>query len=334
MAVTPLDSIPALTKHVPALKSLGFRSVESFLSAARAANPEMSAFLGEDVNGLINQLPETFRSRNLAFALPPRFAMGVDLARIPRPQKAFRFSIGAPGVAPQPQVNWITQMPPVRDQGQRGTCVAFAALAIVEHYQETQNAYQDMSEQFLYWNCKQNDGKPQGYGTFLANATPLLERDGCCLEPTWPYNPTIVPGNEGQDPPPSGAQAQALQYKVTPYHQLAPTSVQALKNELARQRCVAFDIPVFNSWYQSSEVARTGELTMPIPNELPVGGHAMCLVGYEDDPTDDQLGGGKFILRNSWGTTAWAYQSAFQPGYGTIPYAYLASYGQEAYSIY
>jgi hypothetical protein len=44
MAVTPLDSMPALARHVPALKSPGYRSVESFLSAARVANPEMSAF--------------------------------------------------------------------------------------------------------------------------------------------------------------------------------------------------------------------------------------------------------------------------------------------------
>jgi C1A family cysteine protease len=334
MAVTSLDGIPALAKHLPALKSLGYRSVESFLSAARAANPEMSAFLGEDVNGLIAQLPEGFRSRSFAFALPPRFAMGVDLASIPRPLKAFRFSMAAPGAPPPPQVNWIAQMPPVRDQGQRGACVAFAALAIVEQYQGIQNAYQAMSEQFLYWNCKQNDGKPQGYGTYLAIAMPLLQRDGCCLETTWPYNPAVVPGNEGQDPPPAGAQADALNYKVTPYHQLAPTSVQNIKSELARQRCVAFDIPVFNSWYQSTEVARTGELTMPIPNEQPVGGHAMCIVGYQDTPADDPLGGGKFIIRNSWGTTAWANQSAYQPGYGTIPYAYIASYGQEAYSIY
>lgn len=60
----------------------------------------------------------------------------------------------------------------------------------------------------------------------------------------------------------------------------------------------------------------------------------MCLVGYEDLAQEEELGGGKFILRNSWGTTTWAYQSAYSPGYGTIPYAYIARYGQEAYSIH
>jgi C1A family cysteine protease len=332
MAKTRFEDVSVMSKHHHALKALGFRSVEAFISAARVANREMSSYLGEDVNTILRQLPDNLRAQALAFSLPPRFAMGVAIEHIPRPRHAFRVSLLPPGVQAVPQVNLISQMPPIRDQGRRGTCVAHAALAVVEHYAGTQNSYQDMSEQFLYWNCKQNDGHPNDEGTYLAMAMPLLERDGCCLESIWPYNPNPVAGNQSQDPPPSGAQAEALQYKVTPNHQLPPTSVQDLKNELARQRCVAFDVPVFNSWYQSSEVTRTGEITVPIPGEQPVDGHAMCLVGYEDLPGEDALGDGQFILRNSWGT-AWAYESAFQPGYGTIPYVYIARYGQEAYSI-
>lgn len=331
MATTRLEDVQILGKHHRKLKALGYTSVEQFLAASRVANREMSAYLGEDVNSVVDRLPATLRT-TMAASLPRRFALGASLERIPRPKLAFRFNVPAAGVVVPPNVNLIAEMPPVRDQGQRGTCVAHAALAIVEQYQGTQNSYQDMSEQFLYWDCKQNDGQPEAEGTFLAIALPLLERDGCCRETTWPYVPNPIPGNESQDPPPAGAQAEALNYRVSPNHQLAPTAAQDLKNELARDRCVAFDIPVFNSWYQSSEVARTGELTVPIPGESPVGGHAMCLVGYVDLPGEDDLGGGKFLLRNSWGTS-WAYESAYQPGYGTIPYAYIARFGQEAYSI-
>nr|HMS44085.1 C1 family peptidase [Pyrinomonadaceae bacterium] len=159
-----------------------------------------------------------------------------------------------------------------------------------------------------------------------------LQRDGCCLEEVWQYNPQPIAGNEGQDPPPGNAQIQALGFRVQNYKQLSPTSVPDIKNELTKGRCVAFSVPVFNSWLGSSWVSYTGNITMPIPNEIRAGGHAMCLVGYMDLPNPG-LGGGRFILRNSWGEN-WGINNQFGvPGYGTIPYAYIAKFGSEAYSI-
>jgi C1A family cysteine protease len=229
-------------------------------------------------------------------------------------------------------VNLIPQMPTVRNQESRGTCVAHAALASYEHYLYVQGAYQDLSEQFLYWNCKRNDGIPNLEGTWLAIAIPLLQREGCCLETTWSYIPLPVPGNEGQGPPPGGAQLEALTFRVPGYKQLSPTFVDDIKNELAAGRCVPFSVPVFNSWLRSQWVAYSGDITMPVPNEVRVGGHAMCFVGYVDRPNPG-LGGGRFILRNSWGTTNWGINSSYGAGYGTIPYAYIARMGAEAYSI-
>ena len=227
----------------------------------------------------------------------------------------------------------IAQMPPVRDQGDRGTCVAHACLAVLEHYFGLQNKYQDMSEQFLYWNCKQTDGEPNAYGTWIGVAMPLLQRDGCCLESTWPYNPKVIAGNEGQGPPPAGAVAEALLFRVTTIHQIGATSIIDIKSELAHNCCVAFSVPVYNSWYLNDEVQRTGEIVNPIPNEGEVGGHAMCFVGYEDIPEEPDLGGGKFYLRNSW-NSYWATESVLgSAGYGTIPYSYIARFGEEAYSI-
>jgi len=54
----------------------------------------------------------------------------------------------------------------------------------------------------------------------------------------------------------------------------------------------------------------------------------MCMVGYEDGP--DVPGGGFFLVRNSWGTT-WGRDSAIEPGYARIPYAYIEQYGSAAY---
>lgn len=327
---TPLESVAQLKQHNRALQALGYRTLETFLGASRVAAKDLSKYLGTDVNKLIETLPGQLRESLKYAALPPRFPLGAHLEGIPPvPPRAYAFSLSG---APTNKVNWIPEMPPIRNQGSRGTCVAHASLAVVEHYATVESRYLDMSEQFLYWDCKQNDAIPTVDGTWVDIAMKVLERDGCCTEAKWPYQPMPVPGNVSQNPPPSGAQAEALGYRVTPYHQMAPTSIADIKNELARRRCVAFSIPVFNSWYQNSEVTRTGDIVVPIPDEQNVGGHAMCLVGFEDFPAEGDIGGGRFLLRNSWGA-AWGTESVNGPGYGTIPYAYLARHGMEAYSI-
>jgi C1A family cysteine protease len=60
----------------------------------------------------------------------------------------------------------------------------------------------------------------------------------------------------------------------------------------------------------SDEVARTGVVPMPQPNETVQGGHCVAAVGYDDSKQC-------FIARNSWGT-GWG-----QNGYFLMPYAYL-----------
>jgi C1A family cysteine protease len=106
--------------------------------------------------------------------------------------------------------------------------------------------------------------------------------------------------------------------------------VNAIKSYLSVRRPTGISIPVFNSWYSSPETKRSGRITMPLTGDAQVGGHAICLVGYQDSPSAP--GGGYFILRNSWGA-AWAYQSPYGQGYGTIPYQYIANYNWEAYTL-
>jgi C1A family cysteine protease len=100
---------------------------------------------------------------------------------------------------------------------------------------------------------------------------------------------------------------------------------------LASGRCVAFSIPVFNSWYNHNPtVESTGDITNPLPGEGVVGGHAMAMIGYQDSP-DPGLGGGRFLIRNSWPN--WGTTSAHGVGYGTIPYSYIDRFGREAYAL-
>ena len=114
-----------------------------------------------------------------------------------------------------------------------------------------------------------------------------------------------------------------LTFRLANFQNLAPTSVADIKATLADARCVAFSIPVFNSWYASPQIAYTGDITLPIPGEVRTGGHAMCFVGYVDSADEEPIGGRRFIVRNSWDTT-WGIACPYGPGYGTIPYRAFA----------
>jgi C1A family cysteine protease len=225
----------------------------------------------------------------------------------------------------------ITDAIPIRNQEKRGTCVAHAVVAALEYYLFKHGAYQDMSEQFLYWNCKANDGIPNTSGTWIRIAAPLVQRDGVCPEDTWPYNPLPIPGNEGQGPCPPAAQRQALPFRM-PATALPATSVSDYKAALASGHWIPFSIPVYNSWYLNTIVRATGDIANPLPGEVRAGGHAMCIVGCLDLPNRPDLGGGRFILRNSWGES-WGQTCPYGAGYGTIPYIYIQRFGVEAYTL-
>ncbi|WP_141213294.1 C1 family peptidase [Janthinobacterium sp. PC23-8] len=334
-----IQHVQQLAAYDEALKALGYGGedgLEEVIGTAQVAGPELATYLGVTIDQLSAAINSaSIHAASLSMSTAETIATAVyclgyaiDDATLPVAAPALSSTF----TAPPSTVNLIPGMPPVRHQGMRGTCVAHAALAAYEHKLFLTGAAQDMSEQFLYWNCKRSDGIPNTEGTWLAIAMPLLKRDGVCSESSWPYVPTPVLGNEGQGPALPGSQLAALAFRIPGFKQLSPTYVPDLKGELAANRCVAFSIPVFNSWLRNPWVANKGDIPMPIPTEIRVGGHAMCLVGYIDMPNQPELGGGRFILRNSWGAT-WGINSPYGSGYGTIPYAYLAKLGAEAYSL-
>ena len=137
-----LADIPVLEPYLPRLKTLGYSTYEQLVSAAIAAGPELARYLGiQTLNSLFDQIdspPQAIAEevRERLDALP--CALGVALDQVP-------YLVDAPAlaeqVAPIHEVNLIPQLPPVRNQGVRGTCVAHAALAAYEHVLKTTGAY-------------------------------------------------------------------------------------------------------------------------------------------------------------------------------------------------
>lgn len=234
-----------------------------------------------------------------------------------------------PSYAPlPPKVDLRGGFGPVRNQGQRGTCVAHAGAALREYLLGQQPPALEFSEQFHYWDCKQHDLIPNLPGTYLRTAMARLRENGICLEEAWPYNPNPIPNNEGQGPAPQAALDGAAPYRIVSSTRLVPTDVAGLCLALSRGKPVAFAVPVYDYWF-AEPVRSSGDVRLPLPGEPLAGGHAMCMVGYELDETTP--GGGCFLVRNSWGED-WAPESVVAPGYARIPLAYIAQLASAAFT--
>jgi hypothetical protein len=226
-------------------------------------------------------------------------------------------------------VNLVDRMLPVQNQGERGTCVAFATVALREFLLSDR---EKCSEQFLYWACKQLDGY-EGAGTYVHTGMTACNRYGVCRESTWPYNGKQT-DSEGQGPPPDGAIEEAKEYRLLSSRPVEPGLVIHFKHVLAGEggrggMPVCFAVLTFNSWFMSPETHRTGKITMPLPGEPSAGGHAWCAVGYVDN--EHVPGGGYFIVRNSWGSE-WASDSPEVAGHAMVPYEYIERYALEAFT--
>lgn len=325
-----------------ALASLGVEDAEQLIAlhAIPEVREELQSALGiesSELDALVQQVQRDIppdRVALLASPSPAEFGLGV----LP-PTESMLVSAEASAqeaaaaaalpVALPASVNlipWFGSVIPIRNQGPRGTCVSFTLTALNEYIRRRRGLVRDLSEQHLYYEIKLIDGAPAACGTWQVKAVTALLNRGQCREVIWPYNPNLPCNNHGARP--AAARPDGLNYRLQTLA-VPARNVLAYKTNMGRQRPVTLSFPVYRSWYQSAATRLSGRITMRVGNEPVIGGHAVCLVGYQDTPTSP--GGGYFIVRNSWGLT-WATSSPYGRGYGTIPYAYIANDAYEAFT--
>lgn len=196
--------------------------------------------------------------------------------------------------------NYVTS---VKDQGNCGSCWAFASAAALESATLIANSAQsnlDLSEQVLI-SC---GSAGSCNGGSVDSAADFLISSGSPVESCYSY--IGANGNCSQscsNRSTSSYKISAWQY-VTNIHQATP-SIDQLKNGLNTYGPLVVIMNVFNDFY-----SYTSGIYSHVAGGTSLGGHAVLLVGYNDI---DQY----FIAKNSWGL-GWGEVGYFKIAYSEI----------------
>jgi C1A family cysteine protease len=203
------------------------------------------------------------------------------------------------------KVDLTPNCPPVYDQGQLGSCTANAIAGAIEFDRMKEHkAVWVPSRLFIYYNERVIEHTVNSdSGAQIRDGIKSVGKQGDAPETEWPYD--IAKFTEK---PPAKVYTDARKYRVVQYQRVL-RNLNQMKGCLASGYPFVLGFTVYES-FESPEVASTGVVNVPGPNEQEIGGHAVVAVGYDDSQQ-------RFIVRNSWGST-WG-----KAGYFTMPYTYL-----------
>jgi C1A family cysteine protease len=204
------------------------------------------------------------------------------------------------------KVDLRSEQPPIYDQGSMGSCTAQSICGIVE-YDMMKQKKDDVftpSRLYLYYNERYLLGQTgYDYGATIRSGMKALNSWGYCNEGLWPYRRDLLLRR-----PSSSCYVAGRQTRITEYARVNQ-GLLAMQAQLAEGNPITFGFSVYSS-FQTREVASTGIVPMPRRGEYLLGGHAVTIVGYDNESS-------RFLIRNSWGV-GWG-----QKGYCTMPYDFI-----------
>lgn len=204
-------------------------------------------------------------------------------------------------------------MPDIFNQGEIGSCTANSiAYALAFDTLNKNNVIGKIAEPpysrlFIYYNEREMEGTVSlDAGARIRDGIKSVASLGACTEKGWCYDVTKF-----TEKPPVEAYTEAVNYKALKYERLDNRNKRSLIDCLSSGHPFVFGFSVYEQ-FESPEAAETGTIQLPKAGEAPLGGHAVCCVGY-DLATD------RFTVVNSWGAE-WGQQGHF-----TIPAIYLTN---------
>lgn len=211
-----------------------------------------------------------------------------------------------PEVLSLPSFVKLGNLPPIKDQGDLGSCTAHGITSCVEYLElKDKHPLTLLSRLFLYYNERRLEGTVNSdTGANIRDGIKALKKWGDCSEKICQYDTKQF----AHKPHPICYQ-QAIKHDLVKYS--AINNLNGMKSCLAAGFPFVLGFSVYDS-FESDEVAASGIVPMPSPDESCLGGHCVYCCGYTD-------AGEMFTCANSWGTS-WGQQGFFQ-----IPYNYLAN---------
>ncbi len=191
-----------------------------------------------------------------------------------------------PGQLPT-KVSLRSKMPSVYDQGQLGSCTANALAAAFGFLHA---GYLGSRLQLYYGERLLEGDVGQDNGAQIRDGVKVLNKTGLGPESVWPYDISKF-----AQAPPAAELAAAGTETVTSYSRL--TSASDFRSCLAAGFPFVIGFTVYEA-FEGSQVAEHGVVPMPKPREKSLGGHAVCVIGYDLTRSD----GPHYEVRNSWGS--------------------------------
>lgn len=207
-----------------------------------------------------------------------------------------------------PVVDLVPKCPPVYNQGDLGSCTANAIAFAYEFDEINQEKIDEVfipSRLFIYYNEREMEGNVStDSGASLRNGIKSINKIGVCPSALWPYDIENFSEKPTQNCYEDAKCHRAVHYVAVPQR------LDQIRSCLqVWERPIVFGFMVYES-FESEEVAKSGVMSMPKPEEKILGGHAVAIVGYDDYRE-------MVKVRNSWGEN-WG-----DKGHFWMPYKFL-----------
>lgn len=192
---------------------------------------------------------------------------------------------------------------PVRDQGARPTCLAFAAS---DTHAGLRDGWAPLSCEFAFYQAQRRAGRPPGTGAVLASMLAALRFDGQPQEQGWPYL-AVVPGGASAWAPPATVGRLYGRGGAA-----AGQAIEPILSFLDGGR----PLIILTMLSQSFFAPQSDGVVTPTPDEQPEPAQRHALVAVGHGVID---GRPSLLVRNSWGPSwglaghAWLTEDFLKP---------------------